>query len=820
LNRDRFHSLIKDRLLLLDGATGTELQKKGMPSGLSPEKWALDNPGALLSLQQEYLEAGSNAVLSFTFGGNRPKLDEYGLGDEVMEINRQLALISRQAAGRDGLVAGDISSTGRFIEPFGDMPFETAINHYREQAVGLLEGGVDFFFIETMVDIQEARAALLAVKETCNLPVCVSMTFNEDGRTLTGSDPVTALITLQCLGADAVGCNCSTGPEKMLEFIRAMRPYSKVPLIAKPNAGLPKLIDNNTVFGMGAEEFGGYGSVLAEAGVSIIGGCCGSDPAYIRALNSNLKDIRPAPVTLPSFSAVTSPRKTVWIGQGSPVIIIGDRINPTGKNRLQEELREGKNTEARRLAIEQASNGADILDVNVGMPGVDEKARMTDLVRALSTCVDTPLCLDSSDPDVLEAALRVYPGRALINSISGEKIKMERLLPIAAKYGAMFILLPLDEKGIPQKAVERKQIAGKVYDRAAEYGFEKGDIIVDGLVMTVSADQKAARETLELIRWCAEDFRINSIAGLSNISFGLPERGLIDNAFLAMVIGEGATAVIANPSSRGLMSIKMASDVLTGKDRNCLRYISHHSSIRESDSFPNKPSGGKDLLASISSAIVEGDREIIIPLLEKAMAMGHAPEDLMNIHLISAITKVGDLFEQKKYFLPQLLQSAEAMKKGFELLEPLIQANESEASTSAQIVLATVKGDIHDIGKNIVALMLSNHGFTVHDLGKDVEPRVIVDKAKETGADIIGLSALMTTTMVQMKTVIDLAKTEGLTCRFMIGGAVINQAYADEIGADAYAPDAHMAVKTARQLVTDDRGEKSLRTQKFKRSTK
>jgi len=788
-------------MLLLDGATGTGLQNKGMPLGVSPEKWALDNPGTLISLQQAYLQAGSNAVLAFTFGANRPKLEEYGLEEDVREINRGLVLISRQAAGKEGLVAGDISSTGSFIEPFGDMPFETAVSHYREQVAGLLEGGVDFFIIETMIDIQEARAALLAVKESCDLPVCVSMTFNEDGRTLTGTDPVTALITLQCLGADAVGCNCSTGPEKMLEFIRAMKPYSKVPLMAKPNAGLPRLINDTTVFDMGAEEFGGFGSLLVEAGVSIIGGCCGTDPNYIRELASNLKDIRPAPGVWPAFSAMTSARKTVWIGPDYPVTIIGDRINPTGKKRLQEELRQGKTTEARRLAMEQSAEGADIMDVNVGMPGINEKERMTELVRVLSTCVDAPLCLDSSDPDVIESALRIYPGRALINSITAEKTKMERLLPIAAKYGAMFILLPLDEKGIPQRAVEREQFVETVYAGAAEYGFTKDDIIVDGLVMTVSADQKMAGETLDLIRWCTREFRINSIAGLSNISFGLPDRGLIDTAFLAMVIGQGATAVIANPSSKGLMPIKMASDVLAWKDRNSLRYIAYQASVTGSGDAPPGPAVEQDLLTRISSAIVEGDRDIITSLLKKAMEEGHRPEDLTNLHLIPAITKVGELFEQKKYFLPQLLQSAETMKRAFELLEPLMQAGKSDAPAKAQIVLATVKGDIHDIGKNIVALMLRNHGFIVHDLGKDVETRIIVDRAKETGAEIIGLSALMTTTMVQMKTVIDLARTEGLKCRIMIGGAVVNQAYADDIGADAYASDAHTAVKKAKQMI-------------------
>lgn len=803
MNRNQFQALLRDRLLLLDGATGTELQKKGMPSSVSPEKWVSDNPETLISLQRAYLQAGSNVVLSFTFGGNRPKLAEYGLGEMVRDVNRRLALISRKAAGKDGLVAGDISSTGMFIEPFGDLAFETAVNHYKEQVEGLLEGGVDLFIIETMIDLQEARAALIAVKESCNLPVCVSMTYNEDGRTLTGTDPVSALIVLQCLGADAVGCNCSTGPEKMLEFVQAMRPYAKVPLLAKPNAGLPKLIGNRTVFDMGSEEFGRYGSRLAEAGVSLMGGCCGTDPSYIKDLYSNLKGMKPAPFTQPAFSAVTSVRKKVLIGTEFPVTIIGDRINPTGKKTLQAELREGKTTEVRRLAIDQVARGADILDINVGMPGINEKEKMAELVGLLATCVDAPLCLDSSDPDVLESALRIYPGRALINSISAEKKKLERLLPLAAKYGAMFILMPLDDKGIPKTAVEREQLVKMICSRAAEQGFSKNDIIVDGIVMTVSADQEAAKETLELVRWCSREFQVNALIGLSNVSFGLPERSLIDNAFLAMAMGAGVTAVIANPSGEGLIPLKMASDVLTGKDQNSRRYIASHSGGTRSG-YASPPSFAQQgLLERVFSAIVDGDGEIIIPLIQKILAEGHKPEDITNQHLMPAITKVGELFEQKRYFLPQLMQSAEAMKKAFEFLEPLMQSGKTDAPPKAEIVLATVKGDIHDIGKNIVALMLRNHGFIVHDLGKDVEARIIVDKARETGAKIIGLSALMTTTMVQMKTVIDLARVEGLNCRFLIGGAVVNQAYADEIGADAYAADAHMAVKKARQLISD-----------------
>jgi 5-methyltetrahydrofolate--homocysteine methyltransferase len=801
LNRELFHSLLKDKVLLLDGASGTEMQKNGLPSGVSPEGWVLDNPEALITLQRGYFESGADAVLTFTFGGNGPKLAEYGLGGSVREINRRLAMVSREAAGKDGLVAGDISSTGRFIEPLGDLPFETAVGYYKEQAAGLVEGGVDLFVIETMIDLQEARAALIAVKETCGLAACVSMTFSENGRTLTGTDTVSALITLQALGADAVGCNCSTGPGDMLEFIRAMRPYARVPLLAKPNAGLPALIDNRTVFDMGPEEFGRYAPMFVEAGVSLLGGCCGTGPSYIRELRSNIKGMSPVRIARPSFSAVTSIRKTVEIGQAVPVTVIGERINPTGKKTLQEELKGGRTTEVRRLAMEQVSRGAGILDVNVGMPGIDEKKRMTELVQLLAAIVDAPLCLDSSDPDVLEAALRIYPGRAMINSISAEKGKMERLLPVAARYGAMFILLPLNDEGIPGTADGRKAIVETVLSRARGYGYAKDDIIVDGLTMTVSADQRAAGETLDLIRWCSREFHVNTIIGLSNVSFGLPERTLINNAFLSMAIGEGLTAVIANPSSEGLIPMKMAADLLSGKDQGSRRFIASQSSgpVRGLAA----PGSERDLPGRIFSAVLEGDREEITGLLKRAIAEGHRPEDLTGKYLIPAITRAGELYEQRQYFLPQLIQSAEAMKEAFGFLEPLMKEEKGTAPAKVSVVLATVKGDIHDIGKNIVALMLRNHGFTVHDLGKDVDAGTIIAKARETGATIIGLSALMTTTMVQMKAVIDMARAEGLRCRFLVGGAVVNQAYADEIGADAYAQDAHMAVKIAGQLIDE-----------------
>lgn len=802
MNKEQFKELISNKILILDGATGTELQKRGMPTGVCPEKWAFENPDVVKSIQRAYINAGSDIVYTCTFGGNRIKLDEFGIGSRTIEINKGLAQFSKEVAGDKCLVAGDLASTGRFIQPLGDMGFEECVNIYKEQVKGLLEGGVDLFVIETMLDIQEARAALLAVKESCDLPVCVSMSFDESMRTLTGTDPITALITLQSLGADVVGCNCSTGPEHMVQIISMMKPYARVPLMAKPNAGLPKLVNGNTVFDMEPEEFGIYTKDFIKAGVNLLGGCCGTSPEYISQLYEKSTGLKQEETAIKPYSAVTSSSRTVFFGFNTPVAIVGERINPTGKKKLQAELKEGLTHEIRRFAVEQLEMGASILDVNVGMPGIDEKETMINTVRQLGGICAAPLCLDSSSPDVLEAALRIYPGRALINSISQEKVKLEKLLPVAAKYGAMFILLPLSDEGVPEKAVQRQAIVRDVFEKAAAYGYQKSDIVVDGLVMTISSNQEAALETLNLIEWCSRDFGCGTIVGLSNVSFGLPERSWVNAAFLAMAVGRGLTMAIANPSSDLLMAIKMACDVIIKNDINSKSYISYFNS-RE------KPSSGEVRISTeekktgerIYDAVLEGDKEGVEVLIDKALEEKISPRDIVDLYLIPAINQVGRLFDEKKYFLPQLIQSAETMKTGFACIEPLLKQNDEDAAKEEIIiVIATVRGDIHDIGKNIVALMLRNYGFKVYDLGKDVSAESIINEAKNLKAHIVGLSALMTTTMVEMKDVIELARKEDLSCKFMIGGAVVDDEYAKEIGADGYSKDAYEAVKLAQRL--------------------
>ncbi|HBF33508.1 TPA: 5-methyltetrahydrofolate--homocysteine methyltransferase [Candidatus Sumerlaeota bacterium] len=800
MNRAAFQALLKSKVLVLDGATGTQLQKCGMPQGVCPEKWVLENPESIITVQKNYCAAGSDAVYSCTFGGNRLKLEEFGLADQAFEMNRQLAQLSRQAAGPDKFVVGDLAPTGLFVRPLGDLAFDDLVDIYKEQVRGLLEGGVDFFVAETMMDIQEARAAVLAVKETCDLPICVSMTFNEDGRTLTGTDPVTALITLQSLGADAVGCNCSTGPDAMLRIIASMQPYATVPLMAKPNAGLPKLVDGKTVFDMKPEEFGEYVEAFVDLGVCLMGGCCGTSPEFIAQVSQRTENKKPIAPTQKDFSAVTSARETVLVGAGQPLAIVGERINPTGKKKLQADLKAGQTEEARAFAFEQVQKGAAILDVNVGMPGIDEKETMLRVVESVISAVQTPLCLDSSSPAVLEAALRAYPGRALINSVSAEGAKAEKLLPLIAKYGAMFIVLPLSDAGVPATADERIALVQQVYAQAEKYGLRKCDMVVDGITMTVSSDQKAAMETLKTVDWCANVFGCNTILGLSNISFGLPERSWVNTGFLAMCMGRGLSMAIANPSNEMLMNIKRACDVLAVRDANSAAYVAHFAGGATA-ATPKTAAAEMTTAEKIYDAVLKGNKEGIQKLITTALSEGATPSELVDGRLIPAITQVGDFYEQKKYYLPQLIQSAEAMKSAFELLEPLLQQNAaSDAVAPTRVILATVKGDIHDIGKNIVGLMLKNYGFEVYDLGKDVSEQTIVQTAKEKGARIIGLSALMTTTMIEMKTVIALAKKEGLDCKFMVGGAVVTQQYADEIGADAYSEDAHSAVKVAQRL--------------------
>ena len=813
MTREEFRRLTEQGAVLLDGATGTNLQKAGMPVGVCPEQWILGHPEVITELQERYVQAGTNILFAPTFTANRIKLAEYGLAEKIVSMNRELVAVSKRAAAGKAFVAGDLTMTGEQLYPLGELQFEELVDVYREQAQALYEAGVDLFVVETMMSLQECRAAVLAIREMCELPVMVSLTYQEDGRTLYGTDPVTAVVTLQALGADAVGLNCSTGPAAMLPLVEMMAEYATVPILAKPNAGMPKLVNGETVFDATPEEFAAAGKKLFIAGASILGGCCGTTPEHIRALRAAVSGGTVRKPLTKSRRVLTSERGFVEIELDGNFLVIGERINPTGKKKLQAELREGSLNLVRQMALEQEENGARILDINMGMNGIDEKEMMVRAVYEVTSTVDTPLCIDSSYVDVIEEALRIYPGRALINSISLESDKIGRLLPVARKYGAMFILLPLSDAGLPKDCEEKHGIIREILALAEENGLGAEDVVVDGLVATVGANPDAALECFETFAYCKHELQIPTACGLSNISFGLPERMYVNAAFLTMAIAHGLTMAIANPSQELLMNAAFASDMLLHKADSDNRYIGRMNFLSEkyagmervlvrtkgSDQEGGNASSGAKTHSAVYEAVLKGNKNTIVDETKALLSAGMDPDAVVNDHLIPAINEVGALFDCQKYFLPQLIASANAMKLAIEYLEPLLKKeNRVDKET---IVVATVEGDIHDIGKNLVVLMLKNYGYRVIDLGKDVSAETIVEAAVREQAAIIGLSALMTTTMMRMKEVVEQVKAQDVCCKVVIGGAAITESFAEEIGADGYSKDAADCVKLVERLL-------------------
>ena len=789
--------------VILDGATGTNLMEAGMPIGVCPESWVLENPQVLLDLQRRYVEAGSHIVYASTFTGNRIKLEEYGLQERLEEINTQLVALSRQAVGDQALVAGDMTMTGQQLFPMGELLFEELVEVYKEQASVLAKAGVDLFVVETMMSLQECRAAVIAIREVCDLPIMVTLTYNEDGRTLFGTPPETAVVVLQSLGVDAIGVNCSTGPMEMVPLVERMAEYATIPLIAKPNAGLPELEGKKTVYRMTPEEFAGAGVALVKAGAAIVGGCCGTTEKHIKALSDATRGMELHRPLASHRRILASERKNVEVGLDGNFLVVGERINPTGKKKLQAELKEGSLDLVRSMARAQEENGASILDVNMGMNGIDEKQMMLNTIHEVTYTVDCPLCIDSSHVDIIEAALRIYPGRALINSISLEKEKFEKLLPIAKKYGAMFILLPLSDEGLPKDAEEKRQIVRTILDAALKIGLHKEDIIVDGLVATVGANPLAALECFDTIQYCKDELSLATACGLSNISFGLPERIYVNSAFLTMAIAKGLTMAIANPSQDLLMNAAVASDMLLHKEGSDIRYINrmNQRAQKEAPATVNAASAGALEPANpVFDCVLKGNKGNILKEVDKALAAGEEPGAIINGQLIPAINEVGVLFDKQIYFLPQLISSAQTMQHAIEYLEPML-SKDKDAEPKATIIIATVEGDIHDIGKNLVALMLRNYGYRVLDLGKDVAADIIVDTALKENAQIIGLSALMTTTLVSMKKTIELLHENELDCKIMVGGAVLTPEYAKEIHADFYAKDAKESVDIAKRVL-------------------
>lgn len=818
MTKKEFRDFVNKGPIILDGATGTNLMAAGMPIGVCPEAWILEHKEVLLNLQRGYVEAGTNIVYAPTFTGNRIKLEEYGLADRITEINTELVRLSREAVGDKALVAGDMTMTGQQLFPLGELMFEELVEVYKEQASILDKAGADLFVVETMMSLQECRAAVLAIKEVSDKPVMVTLTYNEDGRTLYGTPPEAAVVVLQSLGVDVIGINCSTGPMEMIEPVKIMAEYATIPILAKPNAGLPELVDGETVYRMTPEEFAEAGAALVEAGAAIVGGCCGTTPEHIAALTAKVKGMELITPLKSHRRILSSERKAVEIDLDGNFLVVGERINPTGKKKLQAELREGRLDLVRNMAMDQESNGAAILDINMGMNGIDELQMMKKVIYEVSSTVDCPLCIDSSHVDVIEEALKIYPGRALINSISLETEKMEKLLPVAAKYGAMFILLPLSDAGLPQNIAEKKAIINEIYDKALALGMSHADIVVDGLVATIGANANAAVECFETIDYCKNEKKLPTICGLSNISFGLPERGYVNTAFLTMAINRGLTMAIANPSQDLLMNAAFASDMLLNRPSSDIRYIEHMNKFTEKNAQfetvrVNKAASGEAASGEgrvstelsenpVFKAVLKGSKETIISEVDKALADGAEPDAIINDYLIPAINEVGELFNSKKYFLPQLIGSANTMKEAIDYLEPKME-RKSAGGDMPTLVIATVEGDIHDIGKNLVVLMLKNYGYNVIDMGKDVKCEDIVDLAIKEDAAIIGLSALMTTTMMRMKDVVELCKEKGCKSKVVIGGACITQSFADEIGADGYSKDAADCVKLVERLLAE-----------------
>lgn len=800
-----FLERIAKEVLLLDGSMGALLQNRGLPAGYAPDLWNLENPSAIEAVHREYVEAGSDVILTNTFGASRLRLAEYGAEGRLAEINRAAVEIARRAAGNKAYVAGDIGPLGTTLAPFGELPFDDAVAIFAEQARALAHAGADLIVIETMFDLLEVRAALIGARDAApGLPLVASMTFTTDGLTDTGTDPATAAAALETL-ADVIAVNCSTGPDAMTAVVETMARTTRKPIGVQPNAGLPVQREGRTVFPLSAEEVAAFGPKFVEAGATLVGGCCGTTPAYIRLLARTIKGRPAAPRAVPGGVKITSRMKTAWIGPGLSFLKIGEKINPTGKKAFAEAIREGRLDMIVAEARKQYEHGAHALDVNVGVPMTPEAENMARAVTAVQNVVDLPLVIDSSNVYALEAGLKVYPGRALVNSVNAEEEKLERVLPLVKRYGASVLGL-VSGDDIPEKAVDRLRNAEKILKRALALGIDPEQIVFDVLALPVSAMQDGSRETIETVRLIGRELGAATSAGVSNVSFGLPNRPLIHNTFLALAIGAGLDAGIVNPYDEGMHRAVEGASLFSGRDPGCRRFIEIHQAKAEEQKKPAAEAGTpKSTRDRIFEAVVEGERESIQDLVRQGLAEGLDPFALFLDAMTPGIRRLGDLFGARKKFIPHLIAAAETMRKGVEILSPLMESA-GAMEKKGTIVMATVKGDIHDIGKNICCLMLRNYGFAVIDLGKNVPSEAILDAAAKHRADVIGLSALMTTTMMQMKVVRDAVREKGLPCKIMIGGAVTTPEFAREIGVDAHGKDVGDVTAVAERLVEELRG--------------
>lgn len=786
---------------IFDGAMGTMFQKLNLiKPGACPEMLSLEKPAEVTRVHQQYVDAGANIIETNTFGASALKLAHYGLADRVVEINKAAVAAAKAVKGKDIQIAGGMGPSGRFIKPLGDLDFEDAYQNYYQQASALAEAGADYILIETFIDIQEMRAALLAAKDATTLPVICQLSYSEDGRTVTGTDPQTAAITLDAMGADIIGINCSLGPEQLVPIVKALSENTTKPISVQPNAGMPQLVNGKTIFPMQPEDFGFWAPKLVQAGATYVGGCCGTTPEHIAAVKESLQDVEP-----PKFAPLrrrlmlTSRSKTVTIDRELPTVLIGERINPTGRKKLAAEIKDGSFMSVKKEAIDQVKAGAKLLDVNMGVGGIDQPAAMKKAVTEIAQLTDAPLAIDTSDPESLEAALRIYPGRALINSVSAEEARLKAFIPLAKKYGAAILCLPLTDDGIPKTAEGRLEVMDKIITAAKTAGLQEGDFLLDGLVMTVAADQYACQQTLDTLRLYRERYGYPATMGLSNISFGLPNRPLVNSTFFAMCLAAGLDAPIMNPYDDSMQNTLMASMALLGKDPNGRDFSRDERNL----AVPKKAAVAKHIeltpLEALKAAVIDGEADAMPELVEAALAAGHDTNEITEKALTAAMNDIGVDFGAGRVFLPQVLLSAEAMRSAFNVLKERFPA--ATDNTKGTVILATVKGDVHDLGKNIVGALLENSGFRLIDLGKDVPAEKIVASAKEHKAAIVGLCALMTTTMTEIDEVIHQLKEENIPAKVLVGGAALTQEYADEVGADYYASDGVVALNIANEIV-------------------
>lgn len=783
---------IKNNIVYLDGGMGTLLQKSGLQPGELPERWNISHPEVIKEIHKSYYDSGSNIVNTNTFGANSLKFGTDELSEIIYHAVKNADEARKASSGKqEKFIALDVGPTGKLLKPLGDLDFEDAVKAFAEVISLGVKYGVDLITIETMNDSYETKAAVLAAKENSDLPIIVTNAYGENGRLMTGADPAVMAAMLEGMGVDAIGANCSLGPKQLMGVMDELLKYCSVPVAFKPNAGLPKSDGKVTYYDVDAEEFAQDIKLAVANGVRIVGGCCGTTPEYIKKVCELTRDMRPKEIEKKTYSVCTSYNKAVFFGEKP--ILIGERINPTGKKRFKQALLENDIGYILQEAVNQQAKGVHVLDVNVGLPGIDEAQMLTNSVCELQCVTDLPLQIDSSDPVAMESALRRYNGKAMINSVNGKEENLNAIFPLVKKYGGFVVALTLDEKGIPSTVDGRMKIARKILLTAALYGINKKDIIFDPLAMTVSADKMSAVTTLETVKKITEQLGCNTSLGVSNVSFGLPSRDLVNAAFFTTAMENGLSAAIMNPYSERMMEAYYSFNVVKGLDENCMDFINFASRQEV------QPTAKQESSLTLKEAIEKGLKEKASEITT-AMLGNSAPLDIVNAHVIPALDNVGKRFEEKKLFLPQLLMSAEAAKASFEVIKATMSADGSSVKKGS-IVIATVHGDIHDIGKNIVKLLLENYGYNVIDLGKNVPPETVLRAVTDNHAPLVGLSALMTTTVPAMEETVKLIKEKAPWCKTVVGGAVLTQDYADKIGADKYAADAMETVRYAESVI-------------------